>query len=328
MSAAGATTQAIDTAETKQNACESNEKVSPDTFVEQKRWEPSGSAWKDLWYFVGPGWMVCIAYIDPGNYQANIQLGATSGYRNLWTIWWMSVMSIYCQVLCVRLATYAQVTLSEAQAMHQRKWFRYFNWAVAEFSAVITDIPEVIAISPLENIKLAAQLDKEGRFKGSADIARHILKTRGFSGLMTGYAGMQVRQCLWTGGFFLTLDEYKRVCKTVIPSPLAQDVVAGFCAGATGTLINCWTDVCRSVIQKKALADTFDPSIPRPSALSPYNPGPFFGQAAELMSTKGIGGLYAGVGPKMVHLGGSGAILAVLMPRFKTMYFDAMGIQA
>lgn len=188
--------------------------------------------------------------------------------------------------------------------------------------------PEVIAISPLENIKLAAQLDKEGKFKGSADITKHIMKTRGFSGLMTGFAGMQVRQFLWTGGFFLTLDEYKRMCKTVIPYPLAQDVVSGFCAGATGTLINCWTDVCRSVIQKKALADTFDPSIPRPSALSPLNPGPFFGQAAELMSTKGIGGLYAGVGPKMVHLGGSGAILAVLMPRFKTMWFDAMGIQA
>lgn len=152
MSAAGATTQAIDTAETQQNACDNNEKVSLEKFVEQKRWEPSGSAWKDLWYFVGPGWMVCIAYIDPGNYQANIQLGATSGYRNLWTIWWMSVMSIYCQVLCVRLATYAQVTLSEAQAMHQRKWFRYFNWAVAEFSAVITDIPEVIAIGIALNV--------------------------------------------------------------------------------------------------------------------------------------------------------------------------------
>merc|ERR1712127_897633 len=70
-------------------------------------------------------------------------------------------------------------------------------------------VPEVIAISPLENIKLAAQLDKEGRFKGSSDITKHILKTRGFGGLMIGYAGMQVRQCLWTGGFFLSLDVYK-----------------------------------------------------------------------------------------------------------------------
>merc|ERR1740121_1708396 len=187
-------------------------------------------------------------------------------------------------------------------------------------------VPEVFAISPLENIKLAAQLDKEGKFSGSADIAKHILKTRGFSGLMIGYAGMQVRQCLWTGGFFLTLDVYKGGIASVVSNKLAQDVLSGFAAGATGTALNCWTDVCRSVVQKKALADTFDPAIPRPAMLEPLNPGPFFGTASDIMAQRGLTGLYSGVGPKMVHLGGSGAILAVLMPRFKTMWFDMMGL--
>merc|ERR1712066_402981 len=65
-------------------------------------------------------------------------------------------------------------------------------------SGAIGTFPEVLAISPLENIKLAAQLDKEGKFKGSADIAGHIMKTRGFNGFMIGYGGMQVRQMLWT----------------------------------------------------------------------------------------------------------------------------------
>jgi len=193
-------------------------------------------------------------------------------------------------------------------------------------AGAIGTVPEVIAISPLENIKLAAQLDKDGRFKGSADIFKHIMKTRGFGGLMTGYAGMQVRQMLWTGGFFLTLDVYKDAVGNVVSNKLLGDVVSGFAAGATGTALNCWTDVCRSIVQKKALAATFDPAIPRPSALEPLNPGPFFGEAASIMKARGITGLYSGVGPKMIHLGGSGAILAVLMPRFKTMYFDMMGI--
>merc|ERR1712203_234846 len=111
---------------------------------------------------------------------------------------------------------------------------------------------------------------------------------------------------------------------SLVSNKLAQDVLSGFAAGATGTALNCWTDVCRSVVQKKALADTFDPSIPRPSAISVYAPGPFVAEAGRIFAEKGIGGLYAGVGPKMIHLGGSGAILAVLMPRFKRMYFDAM----
>lgn len=195
-------------------------------------------------------------------------------------------------------------------------------------SGALGTVPEVFAISPLENIKLAAQLDKEGRFKGAGDVASHIMKTRGVHGLMTGWAGMQVRQFLWTGGFFLTLDFYKGQCKTVISNNLACDVIAGFAAGATGTALNCWTDVCRSVVQKEALAATFDPSIPRPSVISAYSPVPFVEQVGKIYAAKGfMGGLYAGVGPKMVHLGGSGAILAVLMPRFKTMYFDAMGIE-
>merc|ERR1712127_761778 len=194
-------------------------------------------------------------------------------------------------------------------------------------AGAIGTVPEVIAISPLENIKLAAQLDKEGRFKGSADIARHILKTRGFSGLMTGYAGMQVRQCLWTGGVFMSLDWYKAQVKKGINDPLVADVVSGFFAGATGVAFNCWTDVCRSIVQKEALAATFNPEIPRPSALAPLNPGPFFSQASTLLSTRGMAGMYAGVGPKMVHLGGGGALLAVLMPRFQSMWFVMQGIE-
>ncbi len=109
---------------------------------------------------------------------------------------------------------------------------------------------------------------------------------------------------------------------TFISTTLHAPLISGFLAGATGTAMNCWCDVCRSVLQKQALQDTFDPSIPRPSFLTIYNPGPFFGQASSLFASKGIGGLYAGVGPKMIHLGGSGAILAVLMPRFKTMWFE------
>ena len=55
---------------------------------------------------MGPGWFVCIAYVDPGNYQADIQAGATSRYRLLWTVWWASILSIYIQSLCVRLGEY------------------------------------------------------------------------------------------------------------------------------------------------------------------------------------------------------------------------------
>jgi len=197
-------------------------------------------------------------------------------------------------------------------------------------AGAIATIPEVAAISPLENIKLAAQLDKEGKFNGSMDIAKHIMRTRGLGGMYIGYAGMQVRQMLWTGGFFMTLDFYKGGIQSAIGKDykLATDVGGGFLAGASGVAINCWTDVCRSIVQKEALAATFDPSIPRPSFASSFAPGPFLAVTSRLFAERGVAGLYSGVGPKMVHLGGSGAILAVLMPRFKDMWFASNGLHA
>ena len=112
-----------------------------------KIWKPTGNTWKDIWYFVGPGWLVSIAYIDPGNYQADIQAGATTRYSLLFAIWWSSLLSIYVQILCVRLSYYSQLTLAEVMARDSRSNSeRYFKWFIAEFSTMITDLPEVIGI--------------------------------------------------------------------------------------------------------------------------------------------------------------------------------------
>mmetsp|Transcript_11328 Transcript_11328/g.24152 ORF Transcript_11328/g.24152 Transcript_11328/m.24152 type:complete len:314 (+) Transcript_11328:89-1030(+) len=118
------------------------------------RWKTSSSKWKDFLYFVGPGWFVCIAYVDPGNYQADIQAGATSRYSLLWTIWWASMLSLYVQHLCCRLAYFGQVTLAEVQARDGNRagGLRYLDWAIAEFSVIITDLPEVIGIGIAFNI--------------------------------------------------------------------------------------------------------------------------------------------------------------------------------
>ena len=95
-----------------------------------------------------PGWFVSIAYVDPGNYQADIQAGATSRYSLLFALWWTAVLSIYVQVLCVRLAFHSNLTLSQAQArMHPTRGARYFHWAIAEFSTIITDLPTVVGFA-------------------------------------------------------------------------------------------------------------------------------------------------------------------------------------
>jgi solute carrier family 25 (mitochondrial 2-oxodicarboxylate transporter), member 21 len=183
-------------------------------------------------------------------------------------------------------------------------------------------IPEVLAISPFENVKLAQQLDKEKRFKGTADVFSHLYKTRGLPGLYMGYFGMQIRQMLWTGGYFYSLEVFKKPCeKTFGKGTVAADTMAGFGAGVFGTILNCWTDVVRTGIQKQAVAETFNPAIARPVFGPAYmisGVTSVMGTAATIYANRGIPGLYAGFMVKSVYLGGSGALLAILMPRFKS----------
>eukprot|EP00957_Ditylum_brightwellii_P034105 2585002-Ditylum_brightwellii.AAC.1 len=49
-------------------------------------WSPLGIWYRDLLHFVDPGWFICIAYVDPENYQAYIQAAATLCYNLLWML--------------------------------------------------------------------------------------------------------------------------------------------------------------------------------------------------------------------------------------------------
>lgn len=111
-------------------------------------WSPTGNFWKDFLFFSGPGWFVSVAYIDPGNFQADIQAGATSRYSLLFVLWWTGMLSIYVQVLCVRLAFHSKLTLAEAMArVYPTRRKRYINWMIAEFSTMITDLPTVVGFA-------------------------------------------------------------------------------------------------------------------------------------------------------------------------------------
>jgi solute carrier family 25 (mitochondrial 2-oxodicarboxylate transporter), member 21 len=191
-------------------------------------------------------------------------------------------------------------------------------------AGALATVPEVLIISPFENLKLAQQLDKEKKFKNSSDVFNHLIKTRGLTGLYLGYFGMQLRQVLWTGTFFLTLDIYqKKTEKAAGGKKVYTDVIAGFLAGVSGTVVNCWTDVVRTVIQKQAIADTFDINKPRqPLNLSYLASGvsTVVNTTHTIYSNRGIAGLYSGFLIKSLYLGGSGSFLAVLIPRFKKLW--------
>jgi len=113
-----------------------------------------GAPWtfKSFLRYFGPGWLVCIAYCDPGNYQACIQSGAQTGYSQNWVILWTSLLSWYVQYMCVKLQHYTNTNLAEAMAIQYPKYIRWLFWIIAEVSIILTDLPEVIGFAIAINL--------------------------------------------------------------------------------------------------------------------------------------------------------------------------------
>lgn len=185
-------------------------------------------------------------------------------------------------------------------------------------AGALATIPEIVMISPLEVAKLGLQLDTENKFKNNSRLfIQDLYKRRGVGGLYSGWAGMQWRQSLWTGTYFATLSWWKGKVEPFMtdtlgaPQALSQ-LVAGFLAGFFATFPNAPGDVVRSVVQKKVFKDPSRPAY----GISPRGVMEHVTVAREIVASSGIRGLYSGLGFKAMHLGGSGALMALFVPMF------------
>lgn len=94
--------------------------------------------------FTGPGWLMSIAYVDPGNLEADLQCGAQFGYKLLWALLSATVVGLAMQLVAARLGCATRMHLAE----HCRKYYapgtRIALWLVTELAIVGSDIQEVI----------------------------------------------------------------------------------------------------------------------------------------------------------------------------------------
>lgn len=115
---------------------------------------------KKFMSFVGPGIMVSVAYMDPGNYSTDIQGGAQFQYKLLFVILLSTIIALYLQVLCVRLGSVTGKDLAQNCRVFLPRWISWFLWILAECAIIATDIAEVagtaISLKILLNIPLIA----------------------------------------------------------------------------------------------------------------------------------------------------------------------------
>ena len=94
--------------------------------------------------FIGPGFLVAVGYMDPGNWATDLAAGSGYGYTLLWVILLANVVAILFQHLCVRLAVATGKDLAETCRDRYPPAVRRFLWISAQLAIVAMDLAELL----------------------------------------------------------------------------------------------------------------------------------------------------------------------------------------
>src|SRR6185436_7521003 len=105
---------------------------------------PSGPMWRKLLAFLGPGYLVAVGYMDPGNWATSLAGGSKFGYTLLSVALLSNLMAILLQALCARLGIGAGRDLAQACRDAFPRAVAWPLWVLAEIAICATDLAEVI----------------------------------------------------------------------------------------------------------------------------------------------------------------------------------------
>jgi manganese transport protein len=104
----------------------------------------TASFWRKLLAFAGPGFLVAVGYMDPGNWATDLAGGARFGYTLLSVIMISNLMAILLQHLCVKLGIATGRDLAQACRDHYSTPTVWFLWVMCEIQIAACDLAEVV----------------------------------------------------------------------------------------------------------------------------------------------------------------------------------------
>jgi len=111
--------------------------------IDRKNYKPIFGG-LDILKYIGPGLLVTVGFIDPGNWASNLAAGADYGYALLWMVTLSTLMLIILQHNVAHLGIATGLCLSEATAIHLKPVYSKFLLSSAMFASVSTSLAEIL----------------------------------------------------------------------------------------------------------------------------------------------------------------------------------------
>src|SRR5215210_3762632 len=174
------------------------------------------SVWRKMAAFLGPGYLVAVGYMDPGNWATSLAGGSKFGYALLFVALLSNIMAIILQHLCARLAVATDRDLAQACRDAYPRVLSWPLWFLAEIAICATDLAEVIGTAIGLNLLLGIPLEI-GVVITALDVFLILwLQNKGFR---------------WVEAFVITLLGVIAVCFVVqiaMADPNWGEVILGF----------------------------------------------------------------------------------------------------
>nr|DBA19628.1 TPA: hypothetical protein GDO54_015431 [Pyxicephalus adspersus] len=184
-----------------------------------------GFSFRKLWAFTGPGFLMSIAYLDPGNIESDLQCGAIAGFKLLWVLLAATFLGLLCQRLAIRLGVVTGKDLGEICRHYYPKAPRWILWILVEIAIIGSDMQEVIGTA------IAFSLLSSGRIPLWGGVLITIVDTLFF--LFLDKYGLRKLEAFF--GLLITIMAITFGYEYVVVHPDQKEVITGmfypYCSG-------------------------------------------------------------------------------------------------
>ncbi|XP_033763009.1 natural resistance-associated macrophage protein 2-like isoform X1 [Pecten maximus] len=174
-------------------------------------------SFRKLWAFTGPGFLMSIAYLDPGNIESDLQAGSVAGFRLLWILMSATILGLLMQRLSARLGVVTGMHLAEICYTQYPKVPRLVLWIMVEIAIIGSDMQEVIGTA------IAFYLLSDGKIPLYAGVIITIADT--FTFLLLDKYGLRKLEAFF--GFLITAMAITFGYQYVIVKPDQGEVIKG-----------------------------------------------------------------------------------------------------